>query len=150
MQQPTATSFSRAFYQQRTKASFQKCDRLQRRCWACLAQHVCEQTFSVMNFNKNRLRSKLSDSQLRDILRHKTLTLEPDMTRILKSRSQFHPSYCHGCFAEFLDVSIFARSVDVQAVICTKQSPWICTLLCYMKMTTLNHSILMCIFYCAK
>ena len=55
--------------------------------------YLCEPTFSVMNLNKNRLRSKLSDSLLRDILLLNTSTFEPDLTRILKSRSQFHFSH---------------------------------------------------------
>ncbi|KAG2466528.1 GT2D2 protein, partial [Polypterus senegalus] len=49
--------------------------------------YLCEQTFSVLNLNKNRLRSRLSDSHLRDILRMSTTALEADLVRVLKSRS---------------------------------------------------------------
>lgn len=55
--------------------------------------YLCEQTFSVMNLNKNQLRSKLSDSHLRDILRISTTSLKPDLASLLKSRSQYHPSH---------------------------------------------------------
>ena len=55
--------------------------------------YLCEQTFSVMNLNKNRLRSRLNDSHLRDILRISTTVLKPDLTALLKSRSQYHPSH---------------------------------------------------------
>ncbi|KAJ8386115.1 hypothetical protein AAFF_G00177090 [Aldrovandia affinis] len=47
--------------------------------------YLCEQTFSTMNFNKNRFRSKLSDSHLRDILRISTTAFKPDLAYILKS-----------------------------------------------------------------
>ncbi|KAK2816816.1 hypothetical protein Q5P01_025007 [Channa striata] len=53
--------------------------------------YLCEQTFSVMN--KNRLRSRLSDSHLCDILRISTASLKPDLASLLKSRSQYHPSH---------------------------------------------------------
>ena len=55
--------------------------------------YLCEKTFSVMNLNKNRLRSRLSDSHLRDILRISTTALKPDLASLLKSRSQYHPSH---------------------------------------------------------
>ncbi|KAJ7990392.1 hypothetical protein DPEC_G00299830 [Dallia pectoralis] len=55
--------------------------------------YLCQQTFSVMNFNKNRLRSRMSDSHLRDILRITTTVLKPDLDSLLKSRSQYHPSH---------------------------------------------------------
>ncbi|KAK2847511.1 hypothetical protein Q5P01_010510 [Channa striata] len=55
--------------------------------------HLCEQSFSVMNLNKNRLRSRLSESHLRDILRISTTSLKPDLASLLKSRSQYHPSH---------------------------------------------------------
>ncbi|KAJ8346315.1 hypothetical protein AAFF_G00215920 [Aldrovandia affinis] len=55
--------------------------------------YLCEKTFSVMNINKNRLRTRLSDSHLRDILRIKTTVFEPDLAYLLQSRSQYHPSH---------------------------------------------------------
>ncbi|XP_070405911.1 general transcription factor II-I repeat domain-containing protein 2-like [Nothobranchius furzeri] len=50
--------------------------------------YTCEKTFSVMNINKSRMRTRLSDSHLRDVLRIKTTALEPDLDYILQSRSQ--------------------------------------------------------------
>ena len=55
--------------------------------------YLCEQTFSVMNFNKNRVRTRISDSHLRDITRIKISGIEPDLNYLLHSRSQFHPSH---------------------------------------------------------
>ncbi|GAA6092455.1 general transcription factor II-I repeat domain-containing protein 2 [Tachysurus ichikawai] len=55
--------------------------------------YLCEKTFSVMNFNKNRVRTRLSDSHLRDILHIKTTFFEPDLSYLLQSRSQYHPSH---------------------------------------------------------
>src|SRR4029434_5357406 len=45
------------------------------------------------DLNKNRLRSKLSDSHLHDILRISTSAVKPDLAYLLKSRSQYHPSH---------------------------------------------------------
>ena len=55
--------------------------------------YLCEKTFSVMNMNKDRVRTRLSDSHLRDILRIKTTAFEPDLPHLLQSRSQYHPSH---------------------------------------------------------
>uniref|UniRef100_A0A3B4XNQ5 Ig-like domain-containing protein n=1 Tax=Seriola lalandi dorsalis TaxID=1841481 RepID=A0A3B4XNQ5_SERLL len=41
--------------------------------------YLCEKTFSVMNINKSRVRTRLSDSHLRDVLRVKTTVFEPDL-----------------------------------------------------------------------
>ena len=57
------------------------------------SMYMCEQTFSVMNLNKSRLRSRLTDTHLRDILRVTTTALKPDLTCLLQARSQFPP--CH-------------------------------------------------------
>uniref|UniRef100_A0A3B3DZF4 SPIN-DOC-like zinc-finger domain-containing protein n=1 Tax=Oryzias melastigma TaxID=30732 RepID=A0A3B3DZF4_ORYME len=45
--------------------------------------YLCEKTFSVLNFNKNCVRTRLSDSHLRDILRIKTTVFEPDLAFLL-------------------------------------------------------------------
>ena len=55
--------------------------------------YICEQTFSVMNLNKTRVRSRLTDPHLLDILRISTTALKPDLACVLQSRSQFHPSH---------------------------------------------------------
>ena len=76
------------------KTGFQKCEHFLRKCWAYSAPHICvRRQVSVMNLNKNRLRSRLSDSHLRDILRISTTALKPDLASLLKSRSQYHPSH---------------------------------------------------------
>ena len=55
--------------------------------------NLCEKTFSLMNFNKNHVRTRLSDSHLRDILRIKTTVFEPDLAFLLQSKSQYHLSH---------------------------------------------------------
>ena len=55
--------------------------------------YLCEKTFSIMNFYKSRVRTRLTDSHLRDILHIKTTGFEPDLTHVLQSRSQYHPSH---------------------------------------------------------
>ena len=40
--------------------------------------YVCEQTFSIMNINKSRHRSKLTDQHLNSILRIATTKITPD------------------------------------------------------------------------
>jgi len=82
------------FYQQLDKIKFPEIRTFAKKILSLFGStYLCEQTFSIMNLNKNRLRSRLSDAHLRDILRLNTTTLEPDLTSVLKSRSQFHPSH---------------------------------------------------------
>ena len=50
--------------------------------------YLCEKTFSLMNFNKNRVRTRPSG-----ILRIKTTVFEPDLAFLLQSKSQYHPSH---------------------------------------------------------
>ena len=57
------------------------------------SEYLCEQTCSVMNFSQNRLRSRLSDSHLCDILRISATALKPAMACIMKSGAQYHPSH---------------------------------------------------------
>ncbi len=45
--------------------------------------YLCEQTSSVINWNKNCLRSRLSDSHLRDILHISTTALKPNLAYLL-------------------------------------------------------------------
>ena len=55
--------------------------------------YICEQTFSVMNFNKNKQRSSLTDGHLEDILKYQVqasylimacLLLTKDVTFLIK------------------------------------------------------------------
>ena len=55
--------------------------------------YLCEETFSVMTFNKNRVRTRLSVSHLHDILHIKTTVFEPDLAYLQQLRSQYHPSH---------------------------------------------------------
>uniref|UniRef100_A0A8C8RUL4 Uncharacterized protein n=1 Tax=Pelusios castaneus TaxID=367368 RepID=A0A8C8RUL4_9SAUR len=55
--------------------------------------YVCEQTFSVMNINKSRHRSQLTDQHLRSILRIATTKLTPDFDALAKKGDQQHYSH---------------------------------------------------------
>ncbi|KAG1927222.1 EPM2A-interacting protein [Pimephales promelas] len=45
--------------------------------------YVCEQTFSVMNFNKSRYRSRLTDAHLSSVLRISTSNTTPDFDELV-------------------------------------------------------------------
>ncbi|KAJ8362532.1 hypothetical protein AAFF_G00369750 [Aldrovandia affinis] len=82
------------FYRQLDKGRFQEIRTFAKKMLSLFGStYLCEKTFSVMNINKNRLRTRLSDSHLRDILRIKTTVFEPDLAYLLQSRSQYHPSH---------------------------------------------------------
>ncbi|CAK6954401.1 general transcription factor II-I repeat domain-containing protein 2-like [Scomber scombrus] len=55
--------------------------------------YVCEQTFSVMNINKSRHRSRLTDQHLGAILRIATTKLTPDFDALAKKRDRQHCSH---------------------------------------------------------
>lgn len=48
--------------------------------------YICEQTFSIMNLNKNKQRSSLSDINLEAILRTATSSIEPNFDKITSSK----------------------------------------------------------------
>lgn len=82
------------FYRQLGKDRFQEIRTFAKKMLSLFGStYSCEKTFSVMNSNKNRVRTRLSDSHLRDILRIKTTVFEPDLPCLLQSRSQHHPSH---------------------------------------------------------
>nr|DBA20368.1 TPA: hypothetical protein GDO54_017157 [Pyxicephalus adspersus] len=82
------------FYRQLDKGRFQEIRTLAKKMLSLFGStYLCEKTFSAMNFNKNRVRTRLSDSHLRDILRIKTTAFVPDRAYLLQYRSQFHPSH---------------------------------------------------------
>ncbi|XP_061671685.1 general transcription factor II-I repeat domain-containing protein 2B-like [Syngnathoides biaculeatus] len=82
------------FYRQLDEGRFQAIRTFAKKMLSLFGStYMCEKTFSVMNINKSRMRTRLSDSHLRDVLRIKTTALEPDMDYILQSRSQYHPSH---------------------------------------------------------
>lgn len=55
--------------------------------------YICEQTFSLMTLNKSRLRTRLTDRHLCDVLRIATSRLTPDLPAILQSKAQHHCSH---------------------------------------------------------
>ena len=54
---------------------------------------VCEQTFSVMNINKSRHRSKLTDQHLKSTLRITTKKITADFDSLAKKGDQQHCSH---------------------------------------------------------
>uniref|UniRef100_A0AAR2KGQ1 SPIN-DOC-like zinc-finger domain-containing protein n=1 Tax=Pygocentrus nattereri TaxID=42514 RepID=A0AAR2KGQ1_PYGNA len=54
--------------------------------------YICEQTFSLLTLNKSRLRTKMTDSHLHNILRISTTKFTPDLPAILRSKAQQHCS----------------------------------------------------------
>ena len=55
--------------------------------------YVCEKTFSIMNINKSRHRSKLTDQHLKSTLRIATTKISPDFDSLAKKRDQQHCSH---------------------------------------------------------
>ncbi|KAK7893660.1 hypothetical protein WMY93_022812 [Mugilogobius chulae] len=55
--------------------------------------YICEQTFSVMNLNKSKLRGTLTDSHLEDILTLSVSQLQPNIEKLVKGKDQLHVSH---------------------------------------------------------
>uniref|UniRef100_A0A3B3XNZ9 DUF4371 domain-containing protein n=1 Tax=Poecilia mexicana TaxID=48701 RepID=A0A3B3XNZ9_9TELE len=55
--------------------------------------YICEQTFPQLNQNKSRLRTRMTDTHLCEILRVSTTKLSPNMSTILQSKGQHHCSH---------------------------------------------------------
>ncbi|CAL9704974.1 unnamed protein product [Knipowitschia caucasica] len=82
------------FYASLNKATFPNLRRLAQEMIVLFGStYVCEQTFSVMNINKARHRSKLTDQHLRSILRIATTKLAPDFDALAKKGDQQHCSH---------------------------------------------------------
>lgn len=82
------------FYHQLDQGRFQEIRTFAKKMLSLFGStYLCEKTFSVMNITKSRVRTRLSDSHLRDVLRIKTTVFEPELDYILQSRSQYHPSH---------------------------------------------------------
>uniref|UniRef100_A0AAV2KR74 HAT C-terminal dimerisation domain-containing protein n=1 Tax=Knipowitschia caucasica TaxID=637954 RepID=A0AAV2KR74_KNICA len=92
------------FYASLNKATFPNLLRLAQEMIVLFGStYVCEQTFSVMNINKARHRSKLTDQHLRSILRIATTKLAPDFDALAKKGDQ---QYCsHPTVVSFSTVS---------------------------------------------
>uniref|UniRef100_A0A8C3THQ5 Uncharacterized protein n=1 Tax=Chelydra serpentina TaxID=8475 RepID=A0A8C3THQ5_CHESE len=52
--------------------------------------YVCEQTFSLLNYNKSRYRSQLTDRHLSTVLRISSTRMTPDFDAIVKKGDQLH------------------------------------------------------------
>ena len=48
--------------------------------------YICEQTFSIMNINKNKHRSCLSDDHLEDILKTVTSNMSPEYDKLVAEK----------------------------------------------------------------
>lgn len=82
------------FYQQLNKDRFREIRAFAKKMLSLFGStYLCEKTISVMNLNKSRVRARLTESYLRDILRTNTTAFEPDLAFVLQSRSQYHPSH---------------------------------------------------------
>lgn len=82
------------FYASLNEATFPNLRRTAQKMLALFGStYVCEQTFSIMNFNKARHRSRLTDQHLRSILRIATTKLTPDFDALAKKGEQQHCSH---------------------------------------------------------
>uniref|UniRef100_A0A3B4VC50 SPIN-DOC-like zinc-finger domain-containing protein n=1 Tax=Seriola dumerili TaxID=41447 RepID=A0A3B4VC50_SERDU len=77
------------FYQSLDNAKFPLMRRHAKRMMSLFGStYICEQTFSLLNQNKSRLRTRMTDSHLCEVLRVSTTKLSPDMSAILQSKGQ--------------------------------------------------------------
>lgn len=82
------------FYQSLDKTKFPLIKRHAARMTSLFGStYLCEQTFSLMTLNKSRLRTRLTDRHLCDVLRIATSRLAPDLPVILQSKAQHHCSH---------------------------------------------------------
>ena len=47
---------------------------------------MCEQTFSIMNMNKNKQRQSLTDNHLEDILKTATSSISPEYDKLVDGK----------------------------------------------------------------
>ena len=55
--------------------------------------YICEKTFSVMNFNKSKYRTALTDEHLQSILQISTTQYTPRYGKLIGEKSQLHTSH---------------------------------------------------------
>ena len=55
--------------------------------------YICEQTFSVMKFNKSRYRSSLTDDHLSTVLRIATSDIQPDFSALVHAQHRLDFSH---------------------------------------------------------
>ena len=82
-------------YRQLDKGSFQEIRTFAKKMLSLFGStYLCEKTFSVMNLNKNRMRTRLSDSHLMTSCASKPLNVfEPGLAYLVQFRSQYRPSH---------------------------------------------------------
>ncbi|KAG7524861.1 hypothetical protein JOB18_018063 [Solea senegalensis] len=82
------------FYQSLDYAKFPLMRRHAKRMMSLFGStYICQQTFSLLNQNKSRLRTRMTDSHLCEVLRVSTTKLSPDMSAIIQSKGQHHCSH---------------------------------------------------------
>ena len=55
--------------------------------------YSCEQIFSKMNYTKNKLRNRLSDRHLNDVLQISSTKFPVDFNALAITQKQYHPSH---------------------------------------------------------
>ncbi|KAM4629813.1 general transcription factor II-I repeat domain-containing protein 2-like [Polymixia lowei] len=82
------------FYRSLEKAKFPLMRRHAKRMMSLFGStYICEQTFSLLTLNKSRLRTRMTDNHLRDVLRISTTKLTPDLPAVLLTKAQHHCSH---------------------------------------------------------
>ena len=82
------------FYRSLEKAKFPLMRRHAKQMMSLFGStYICEQTFSLLTLNKSRLRTRMTDSHLRDVLRILTTKLTPDLPAVLQTKAQHHCSH---------------------------------------------------------
>lgn len=82
------------FYRSLEEAKFPLMRRHAKRMMSLFGStYICEQTFSLMTLNKSRLRTKMTNDHLCDVLRISTTKLTPDLPAILQAKAQLHCSH---------------------------------------------------------
>ena len=55
--------------------------------------YICEQTFSIMNFNESKWRTTITDEHLSSVLEISTSNYEPKYAKLISDKSQLHISH---------------------------------------------------------
>nr|XP_039256406.1 general transcription factor II-I repeat domain-containing protein 2-like [Styela clava] len=75
------------FYKCLNKESFKNLLTLAKQIFSLFGSaYICEQTFSVMNFNKNKQRSSITDGHLEDILKISCSSIVPDYAELVANK----------------------------------------------------------------
>ncbi len=55
--------------------------------------YICEQTFSIINFNKSKWRTTITDEHLSSVIKISTSNYEPSYAKLISDKSQLHISH---------------------------------------------------------